>query len=69
MLPKEDCFQVRRNCLSEKFGIDKTRLSATGYGDTKPVGDNRTSEGWKQNRRIEADFDALVIKKYSITNA
>jgi OmpA-OmpF porin, OOP family len=34
------------------LGIDKARLSAEGYGDQHPVGDNNTEEGRQQNRRI-----------------
>jgi outer membrane protein OmpA-like peptidoglycan-associated protein/tetratricopeptide (TPR) repeat protein len=32
-------------------GIDGTRLTAVGYGDIKPVADNKTEEGRAQNRR------------------
>lgn len=34
-------------------GIEKTRLSATGYGEEKPLDDNGTEEGRKNNRRVE----------------
>jgi chemotaxis protein MotB len=34
-------------------GIDPGRLSAMGYGDTHPVGDNATAEGQAKNRRVE----------------
>lgn len=34
-------------------GIDRSRLSAQGFADTKPVGDNSTEEGRSQNRRVE----------------
>lgn len=34
-------------------GIDPDRLSAMGYGDTHPVGDNATAEGQAKNRRVE----------------
>jgi chemotaxis protein MotB len=34
-------------------GIDPGRLSASGYGDTHPVGDNATAEGQAKNRRVE----------------
>jgi outer membrane protein OmpA-like peptidoglycan-associated protein/tetratricopeptide (TPR) repeat protein len=32
-------------------GIDNTRLNAVGYGDTKPIDDNKTAEGRAKNRR------------------
>jgi outer membrane protein OmpA-like peptidoglycan-associated protein len=38
--------------LIEK-GIDKNKLFAKGYGETKPVESNETEEGRKLNRRIE----------------
>ena len=34
-------------------GIAAARLKYKGYGETKPVADNTTEEGRKQNRRIE----------------
>lgn len=34
-------------------GIDASRLMARGYGETKPIADNRTRSGQKANRRIE----------------
>ena len=38
-------------------GIDKTRVSSIGWGQEKPVADNRTEEGRAKNRRVE------IIKK------
>lgn len=38
-------------------GIDETRLSSIGWGQEKPVGDNRTDEGRTKNRRVE------IVKK------
>ncbi len=34
-------------------GVDRARLTATGFGDTKPVEDNATEEGRLKNRRVE----------------
>ena len=36
-----------------KKGIVPTRLSAKGYGETKPLADNATEAGKAQNRRTE----------------
>jgi len=36
-----------------KNGMDEKRLSAAGYADTLPVGDNSSEDGRRQNRRIE----------------
>lgn len=36
-----------------KKGIDAKRLVSAGYGDTKPVADNKTAAGRAQNRRVE----------------
>ncbi|MEM1118995.1 MAG: TonB-dependent receptor [Bacteroidota bacterium] len=34
-------------------GVDVNRVTATGYGESQPVADNRYSAGRKQNRRVE----------------
>jgi outer membrane protein OmpA-like peptidoglycan-associated protein len=36
-------------------GIAADRLTATGYGATRPIADNTTQEGRQRNRRIEFD--------------
>ncbi|MFZ3105695.1 MAG: OmpA family protein [Smithella sp.] len=47
-----------RQYLIDKFGIDGSRLTAVGYGLTKPVAGNDTEEGRQQNRRAEAVMEA-----------
>ncbi|MFC4261347.1 OmpA family protein [Ferruginibacter yonginensis] len=41
-----------KNYLVSK-GIAESRLKATGYGETKPVADNKTAAGRAKNRRTE----------------
>jgi chemotaxis protein MotB len=38
--------------LTEKAGVDSSRVGAVGYGEFRPVADNSTSEGRARNRRI-----------------
>ena len=35
------------------MGVDAARLTAKGYGKTKPIADNATFDGKAQNRRVE----------------
>ncbi len=39
--------------LVEKGGLDASRLTAVGYGDTKPAAPNVAEEGRTKNRRVE----------------
>ena len=36
-----------------KMGIDASRLTTKGYGETKPIGENDSPEGKANNRRVE----------------
>jgi len=47
--------------LVEKFGIDRSRLTAKGYGLTRPIADNTTDAGKQKNRRIEAIIDCALV--------
>lgn len=43
-----------RTYLVEKMSVDAGRVTAYGYGDEKPIGDNATVEGRNKNRRVMA---------------
>ncbi len=51
------------NYLVQRFGIERTRLSAKGYGPTRPIADNSTEMGKESNRRIEAIIDCPIAVK------
>jgi len=40
--------------LVRSHGINPSRLTAVGYGETRPLADNASEEGKRQNRRIDA---------------
>lgn len=42
--------------LRDEVGISGDRLSATGFGEFRPVADNSTAEGRAQNRRIQINL-------------
>jgi OOP family OmpA-OmpF porin len=48
------------NYLVEKFGIEKSRLHAQGFGDTRRVAYNRTAEGRAKNRRVNVILDCVI---------
>ena len=51
-----------RDYIVSKFGIDGSRLTAKGFGLSKPEADNSTAAGRQKNRRVIANF-ACVEKK------
>ncbi len=48
----EDRAAAVKNYLIEN-GVDASRLSSVGYGETKPIANNKTKAGKAQNRRVE----------------
>jgi len=51
-----------KNVLVKKYKIDPARLTAKGFGETKPIADNKTKAGRQENRRVEAAAE-FIIKK------
>jgi len=56
----QDLSQRRANAVKarivEEYGIDASRISAVGYGESKPVADNDTVEGRARNRRVVGEM-------------
>ncbi len=61
--------------LVHNLGIAPSRLTAVGYGETRPLVDNASEEGKRQNRRIDAvigcvtDIAGLKVVPARITMA
>jgi OOP family OmpA-OmpF porin len=45
-----------------KRGVDAKRIQAIGYGETRPVADNKTAAGRKENRRVEIHYTIREMK-------
>lgn len=53
-LSKERAAAVKNYFIAQ--GIDASRLTSEGYGDTKPVESNKTAAGRAKNRRVAMDL-------------
>lgn len=49
-----------RQVLIERFNVSPARVSSVGYGESRPVTSNATSEGRAQNRRVEGAMTATM---------
>ena len=45
--------QSAKKYIQDKFNIPDDRMVIKGYGNTKPIADNKTTEGRAKNRRVE----------------
>ena len=58
MILSEERVMSVKNYLIER-GIDKRRISGTGYGGTRPIVDNSTEENRALNRRVEVKIKKI----------
>ena len=49
-----------RQYMIDNFGVDGTKLSAKGYGKSRPIASNDTDEGRQRNRRTELHIKPLA---------
>jgi OOP family OmpA-OmpF porin len=42
------------------LGVESSRIETIGYGESKPIEDNKTAKGRKQNRRAEINRSAQL---------
>jgi OmpA-OmpF porin, OOP family len=48
-----------QNYLIQKGAVQRANISTVGYGELKPLADNKTEEGRAENRRV----DILIMEK------
>jgi outer membrane protein OmpA-like peptidoglycan-associated protein len=63
-LSDERAKAVMKYCVDH--GVDAKRLTAKGFGITKPIADNATEEGREKNRRVEFNIVEQDITKKKV---
>jgi outer membrane protein OmpA-like peptidoglycan-associated protein len=56
-LSQQRAYSVRNYLIDQ--GVEAFRMNAAGYGETRPIADNATSEGRARNRRVEITLQAV----------
>ena len=62
-----DLSSARATSVVQAFvreGVNPTRLSAVGYGEFHPIGDNTTDEGRFKNRRVTLVLMSQAFSRY-----
>jgi chemotaxis protein MotB len=49
--------------LFQSLGLDPARMRFSGYGETRPVGDNATPAGQARNRRVEILVESKLVEQ------
>jgi outer membrane protein OmpA-like peptidoglycan-associated protein len=62
-LSEDRANSVRQYLISK--GVEEKRITAKGFGDTRPVASNKTSKGRAKNRRVEflVTFEEVNVQK------
>jgi chemotaxis protein MotB len=54
--------------LVDKKGLNPQKVSATGYGEYRPIASNDTPQGRQKNRRVEIIIRPRLVKGYEKQN-